>query len=175
MPYWNCQQDADAPKQGRGEIPCCLKSEKIMKKLFEGTFALKVHTGGVHPHTGAAVAAKGVTLYEPKHGNMTADMAVDVLKAAVVLAEHNKCGLDKWSFYIAGANDKLKDSDRQIPVAVAMRAIQENAKKGIPVKVVKGKFGPSVWMQPDQPEKVKAEAPKPLTLDEIFALTKGKK
>jgi hypothetical protein len=93
-----------------------------MAKLF----AANDYTNGAfsivnHPVKGLATktAKPGSTF-----GTMDAGDADLAVSKAIELAKAHGVPLDRWSFYIAGVNEKLKREDKHLPVKELVKAVK---------------------------------------------------
>jgi hypothetical protein len=84
---------------------------------------------------------------------LTAADADKIAQVAIEAAIKNKAGLDRWSFYVKDASEKLpKDPKAKLDPKEAQKAL----KAGFKANVVLAKFGkPALWIVPEVQKQAK--------------------
>jgi hypothetical protein len=106
----------------------------MTKRAFEGTVRVRFDA-----ESGRIFLERG-----NKDSTLTAMDADKIAKIALDGATAHKAGLDRWSFYVRGENEKLDDPKATLDPKVVAKAL----KAGIKPTLVAAKWGkPALWLE----------------------------
>jgi hypothetical protein len=112
----------------------------MRKRAFEGTARVRLDAA-----SGRVFLDRGVA-----GSTLTAADVGQIVSISLEAAQKHKAGLDRWSFYVRGENEKLPQNEpkAQLDAKVVAKAI----KSGMIPELRLGNFGkPVVWFDTEKP------------------------
>jgi hypothetical protein len=107
----------------------------MKKRAFEGTVRVRFDA-----ESGRIFLDRGT-----KDSTLTAMDADKIAKIALDGATANKAGLDRWSFYVRGENEKLGTDPK---ATLDPKTVAKALKAGLKPSLVAARFGkPALWLE----------------------------